>query len=283
MSRVRTVGRQERAIHAAVRASVPRPAAAKQAAQTFERRLAAAVRAEIRWALTPPRTWLSGLVVNLFIAIAGLLVQPLRSVGLSGHDWAILIGVYFSSWILADVTTTNVLGADHHRVRQGLDNGVPLVRILVIKNLTLLVIVGIPTLVTALVLTLCLESPGRCAITIPTVAVPIVAWLGLGNLISVLLPVSAEPLVRRWRQRRDFYRLGCWLLALVLPYAVYYVADPIAGVDHHLLWQQLPALIWPIFGQDTKSFVHLATAVVIWIVGTSAAVAWVHRRGLRFR
>ena len=285
MSQFRTpTAQQLRAtLIAAVRAAAPRPAAAQRAAETFERRLAAALLAEIRWAFTPPRTWLAGAAVNLFLAFAWLLVQPLTFDGHRHHDWAVLVGVYFSSWILADVTTTNVLGSDHYRVRQGLADGVPIRRILLLKNLALLMIVGLPTLVTAMAITLWRENPGQLAITIPTVAAPILSWLGLGNLISALHPVGVQPLVRRWRQRRDPVRTGSWLLALGLPYAVYYIADPMAGLDHRVLWQQLPALIWPIFGRDTKSFVHLATAVVIWVVGTWVAVVWVQRRGLRIR
>jgi hypothetical protein len=62
---------------------------------------------------------------------------------------------------------------------------------------------------------------------------------------------------------------------------LYYLADPMNGVGHRVLWQQLPAVIWPVFGRDTKSFVHLAIAIGVWIIGSVAAVLWVHRRGLR--
>ncbi|MGZ4514643.1 MAG: hypothetical protein ACXVX5_08030, partial [Mycobacterium sp.] len=184
---------------------------------------------------------------------------------------------------LADVTTTNLLGADHYRVRQGLADGVPFWRILLIKNLALLVIVGLPTPATAMALTLWLENPGRLAVTIPTVAVPIVSWIGVGNLVSVVHPVGVEPLTRRWRQRHDRHRTAGWLLALTLPYALYYVADPMAGVEHRVLWQQLPKMIWPIFGRDTKSLVHLATAAGVWTVATLASLMWVRRRGLEIK
>jgi hypothetical protein len=270
------------ALRAAVRASAPRPAAAQRAAKDFQQGLWPAVRAETRWAFTPPRTWLMGVVANLFLAAAWLVVQPLTPGG-RHHDWVILVSTYFSSFILADVTTTNLLGADHYRVRKGLSDGVPLWRILVIKNLALIVIVGLPTLAAAMALTLWLETPARLAVTIPTVAVPIVSWLGVGNLISVLHPVSVEPLIRRWRQRRDHRRTGGWLLALTLPYALYYVADPLGGVEHRVLWRQVPALIWPVLGRDTKSFVHLAIALGVWIAGTVAAVLWVRKRGLQIR
>ena len=275
--------RARAALRAAVRASAPRPAAARRAAKDFEKRgLWVAVLAEIRWAFTAPRTWLMGVVANVIFAAAWLLVQPL-TVGRHHTDWVIMVGTYFSSWVLADVTTTNLLGADHYRVLAGLSDGVPLWRILLIKNLALLAIVGLPTLVAAMVLTLCLETPGRLGITIPTVAVPIVSWLGLGNVVSVLNPVSVEPLSRRWRQRGDRRRTGSWVATLTLPYALYYIADPMNGVEHKVLWTKVPALIWPVFGRDTKSFVHLAIAVAVWIAGTLAAVLWVRKRGLTIR
>ena len=269
------------ALRAAVRASAPRPAAARRAAKDFEKGLVPAVVAEIRWSFTRPRTWLMGVVANVIFAAGWLLVQPL-TLG-RHHDWVVLVGTYFSSWVLADVTTTNFLGADHYRIRRGLSNGVPFWRILVIKNLALLVIVGLPTFAAAVALTLWLETPARLGITIPTVAVPIVSWLGVGNLISVLHPVSVEPLIRRWRQRGDLRRTRSWVLALTLPYALYYVADPMNGVEHRVLWQQAPALIWPVFGRETKSFVHLAIAMSVWIAGSIAAVYWVRRRGLQIR
>ena len=156
-------------------------------------------------------------------------------------------------------------------------------RILLIKNLALLVIVGLPNMVAAVGLTLWLETPARLAITIPTVGVPIVSWLGVGNLFSVLHPVGVEPLIRRWRQRHDRRRTGGWILALTLPYALYYIADPMNGVEHRVLWKQVPALIWPVFGRDTKSFVHLAIALGVWLGGSVAAVLWVHKRGLRIK
>lgn len=269
------------AVRTVARASAPRPDAARRAAKDLQRDLWPAIGAEIRWAFTPPRTWLMGVVANLIFAVGWLVVQPLTA---GRHqDWVILVGTYFSSWILADVTTTNLLGADHYRVQQAVSDGVPFWRVLLIKNVALLVIVGLPTLLAAMVLTLWMESPQRLAVTIPTVAVPVVSWLGVGNLFSVLHPISVEPLLRRWRQRDDRRLIRGWIVALILPYALYYIADPMNGVEHRVLWTQLPAMVWPIFGRDTKSFVHLAIALAVWAAGTGAAVLWVHRRGLHIR
>ncbi len=274
--------RVDAALRAAVRASAPRPAAARRAAKDLQRGLWPAVGAEIRWAFTPPRTWLTGVLANIVFAVTWLLVQPLTT-GRHHSDWVILIGTYFSSWVLADVTTTDLLGADHYRVRQALCDGVPFWRVLLIKNLALLAIVGLPTLAAAMALTLWLETPARLGVTVPTVAVPIVSWLGVGNLISVLHPVSVEPLIRRWRQRGDRRRTVGWVSALTLPYALYYVADPMNGVEHRVLWTQVPKLIWPVFGRDTKSFVHLAIATGVYVAATIAALLWVRKRGLEIR
>jgi hypothetical protein len=268
------------AVRKAVRSSTPRPAAAERAAKDFKRNLFSAVCAEVRWAFTPPRTWLLGVVANLFLAAAWLLIQPLTPHG-HRHDWVSLIGIYFSSFILADVTTTNLLGADHIRVLKGLSDGTPLWRVLLIKNLALIVLVGLPTLAAAMVLTLWLESPGRLGVTIPNVAVPILSWLGVGNLISVLHPVTSEPLARRWRERHERRRTAGWVAALTLPYALCYVADPVQGVPHHVLWNALPRTIGPVLGRDTKSVVHLGIAFAVWIAGIVAAQLWVRARGFR--
>ena len=221
-----------------------------------------------------------GVAANLLLAACWLLVQPLNPHG-RHHDWVVLIGTYFASFVLADVTTTNLLGVDHVRVMTCLSEGMSVWRLLLIKNTTLIILVGLPTAAAAMVLTLWMETPARLAATIPTVVVPIFAWLGLGNLVSALLPVRAESLARRWRQRHDRRRTGAWLSAVTLPYVLFYVADPMDGVGHRVLWKQLPAAIGPVLGRDTKNVVHLGIAIVIWVAGTLAAHLWVHNRGLR--
>jgi hypothetical protein len=163
------------ALHAAMSAAPAQRAAAEAAATDFHQGLWRALRAEIRWAFTPPRVWLTGVVANLLLTAAWLVVQRLTAThvhrapsdyhhaGFYHHqlDWVILISTYFASFVLADVTTTNVLGADHHRVAKGLSEGTPFWRVLLLKNLTLLVIVGLPTLSVAMALTLWKQTPAH--------------------------------------------------------------------------------------------------------------------------
>ena len=272
-------GRWAGAILGRVTPALHRPAVAEKAAQGLQLALVSAVAAEVRWAFTPPRSWLSGVAANLIVALVSLLVQPSHLP--RHHDWVILIGTYFSSFILADVTTTNLLGTDHIRVRKALRDGVPLWRVLLVKNLALVVIVGLPTLVAATAMTLWLETPARLAVTIPNVAVPIVSWLGVGNLVSVLFPVGGERLIHRWGQRRDRRTTSRWIAHLVLPYALYYVADPTGGIEHNFFWRQVPEAIAPILGPESRGFVHIGISAAVWAIATAVALLFFSRRGLQ--
>jgi hypothetical protein len=264
------------------RASAPKPFTARRAAGDFALPLMRSIGAEIRWMFTPPRTCLMGVAANAVLAALWLTVQPLTAHGLH-NDLVVVVDTYFASFILADVTTTNMLGSDSYRVQAARAAGTPMWRILLVKNGALFVIIAVPTLIAAAVLTIVLDEHWRLARTVPNVLVPIVTWLGVGNLVSVMLPVAVAPLLRRWRRRRDTARVAWWLTALALPYLLYYIADPIGGLEHQVFWNDVPAAIGPILGRDTKSFVHLGIAVTVWIVGTAAAVLWVRRRGLRVR
>jgi len=261
-----------------VRSSLPRPFAAAGAAGELQRSLWSAVGAEVRWAFVPPRAWLSGVAVNLALSLAWLLVQPIRAE--AHRDWVVLVGTYFSSFILADVTTTNVLGADNARVVKALHEGTPLWRILLAKNIALLVIVGLPTLSAAVMLTVCTEPPTRLLVTIPNVTLPILAWLGVGNLVSVLLPVGYQPLIRRWRQRRELRRTLLWMAHLGLPYLLFYLADPIYGAPRAFVWHDLPALLGPGLGPVGHSLTHVAAGLIAWLAGIAAAEAYVRLNGL---
>jgi hypothetical protein len=272
-------GRASAHAHSHLASSAARQAAAENAAADLRLGLWAAVVAEIRWAFTPPRDWLTGVGVNLALALVFLIVDPLH---IHRHqDWVVVVGTYFASFILADVTTTNMLGVDDIRVKKAQNDGVPFWRLLLVKNIALLVIVGLPTLVVAMAMTLWRETPAHLMDTIPNVAVPIVSWIGIGNIVSVLLPVATEPLICRWRQRRHVRLTVVWMASLALPYALFYVADPIDGLPHKFLWSEVPRAIGPILGHHSRGLVHIGIALAVWVAGTAIAQLVVSRRGLR--
>lgn len=228
---------------------------------------------DLRWAFRRPYGWLVGIAVNLVLSLAYLVVVPLRDG--SHRDWAILVGTYFAVFILADVTSTNVLGVDAERTRLRLLRGVPLARILLVKNLALLVIVGLPTLVATAWITVHDEPDDRLALTLPGVLYPTLLWLGVGNLVSVLLPYRPLPLRTRWRERRVWRSTLRWLACLGLPYVLCLAVDPMA---------RLPRLVSEALhlppGPGLRGAEVLALALVLWGLLTSAAVRLAHRRGI---
>jgi hypothetical protein len=188
---------------------------------------------EVAWFFQRPWPWLNGIAFNLVLSLVWLVVWPLS--GQPHRDWAIIVGSYFAVWILADVTTTNVLGADAARVRTSLARRVPLGRILVVKNLTLVLVVGVPTLLATGVITVTHEADYRLTLTLPGVLLPILTWLGVGNLVSVLLPVATRPWRERWDQRHELRPTLRWLVCLALPYALLGAADPVAALPRIIL------------------------------------------------
>ncbi|WP_231386870.1 hypothetical protein [Nocardia sp. BMG111209] len=228
---------------------------------------------EVRWSFAAPRYWLEGVAANLVLSLLYLLVSPLahphRQFG-----WVVLVGTYFATFILADVTTTNILGLDAPRVRAGLAAGLPVRSILLTKNLALLIIVGLPLLALTAVLAHSLP-PTRLVGTLFTVLLPLLCWLGVGNLISVLLPVETRSLVHRWRARRS-RETWLWLGHLALPYALYYLVAPIDGIQHDPLLRLLPHI-----DRNLRFVLNTGVGLSVWLLGTLGALLIVRYRGLR--
>jgi hypothetical protein len=233
--------------------------------------------AEVRWSFTRPWDWLAGVAVNLVLSLVWLVAIPLT--GRPHRDWAIVVGTYFAVWILADVTTTNVLGADARQVRLSLRHSMPIWRILLVKNLTLLLIVGLPTLIVTAIITVNSENNYRLILTLPGVAFPILTWVGVGNLISVLLPVAVVPLRQRWQNRRQLRSTGRWLAHLVLPYALLYAVTPIGKLPGIIL--RLGA--FPPHSTAARGGVLCLVGLALWAAGTALALAVARVRPIRIR
>jgi len=233
--------------------------------------------AEVRWSFRPPWLWLGGVAFNAVLSLLWLIVVPL-TVG-RHHDWAIIVGSYFAVWILADVTTTNVLGADALRVRIGLLRAVGLARILVIKNLALLMIVGLPTLAATAVITIMNEADYRLTLTLPGVLFPILTWLGVGNVASVLLPVATLPWRERWAQRRHYRATARWLASLALPYALLGAVDPVSDLPR-IVTRQLAFL--PPTAQ-ARGAVLCVVGLAMWGSGIALALLLNRVRPIRIR
>jgi hypothetical protein len=232
---------------------------------------------EVRWSLRPPWIWLGGVAFNLVLSLLWLIVAPLT--GRPHHDWAIIVGTYFAVWILADVTTTNALGADALRVRINLLRGIPLRRVLLIKNLALMLLVGLPTLVATGIITVMHEGDYRLALTLPGVLFPILTWLGVGNFASVLLPVATCSWREHWRQRGDHRRTLRWLACLALPYVLLSAVDPVSDLPRFALrhLRFLPPTV------QVHGAVLGALGLALWGACTSLALVVNRLRPIRIR
>jgi hypothetical protein len=230
---------------------------------------------DLRWAFRRPYGWLLGIGVNLVLSLAYLVFVPLH--GGAHRDWAVLVGTYFATFVLADVTTTNVLGVDTERTRLRLLRGTSLIRILLVKNLALLVIVGLPTLVATASITVHDEPDYRLVLTLPGVLYPVLTWLGVGNLASVLLPYWPVPLVRRWHELRVWGRTARWLVCLGLPYALCGAVDPMSKLPRFVSRTlRLPP------GAELHGAELLVLGLLSWGILTAAAVSVAHRRRIPF-
>lgn len=230
---------------------------------------------DLRWAFSRPWNWLSGLAANLVLSLLYLAISPLHS-GHHHRSWAILVGTYFAVFVLADVTSTNVLGVDTLRVRLRLLRGVPLLRILLVKNLVLLLLVGLPTLLATAVITLRGQPGYLLELTLPGVLYPVLTWLGVGNLVSVWLPVAPVRLRMRWQERRRLRRTLRWLFGLILPYVLCLAVDPMS---------KLPRLLdraTHLHGDETHGTTLLLLGLLCWGVGTALAVLLARRRRIPF-
>ena len=219
-------------------------------------------------------TWLTGVGINLALSVLWLLWQPVT--GRPRADWVVLIGAYFATFVLADVTTTNVLGPDATRIERRLRSGGTIRRVLLVKNLTLLAIVGLPTLLLTAVAS---HDAHSLAVTLPGVAFPILVWLGVGDVVSVLLAARPIPLRRRWAERRHVTATVRWLAHLALPYGLLYLVQPLGGLPRTIVHQLTRASRTP----DVRGLVLASTAIGIWLVGLLAASCIVRLRGLQIR
>jgi hypothetical protein len=228
---------------------------------------------ELRWTFHSRKGWVFGLAFNLVTALVWVGLQrydPHRSGDLKIANIGIAIVLYF----LADVVNTNQLGSDRDRVLASLNDGDTVRRILAIKNLALAVmLVPLAVLVSLLVRILV----GRWRLILHPLLTDVGAvflWLGVGSVISVLLPYRPIAIRARLKQRRTWPR---WAICQAVPYAAYLALVPLmhlpyAAIYHYrLLGAYAPHYV-------LYSFVYLAIGLVYWIIGLVLGELYARRR-----
>ena len=183
--------------------------------------LAHGLTGEINYILTrKPR----GTVKSLAIALAlGLLY--LGWIRIAQWDEKSTFLPYLGLWVIGVVmgggVCINAMSFDAMRVRAALDSGARLWHLLVVKNLALLCLVSPLGFLLSLLLAWRAGEWATlfnaCALTVSF----ILLWLGVGNVLSVALPVRDEPI----RKRRQTGSLKQFLIAFAVSYAIGYLVN----------------------------------------------------------
>lgn len=179
-----------------------------------------------QWELRALRRIAAGLIVNLVLAFAWLLVDPLDY---TARTKIPVIVVYFVTFVLADTVTTNML-ADQAAVRwrrpTGLATGFG---ILLFRNLTLLLALGLPLIAATVALVALAGHAAAAPVAASSVLLQVLVWLGISSVLAALFPVTRASPLAWWRDRRDL-RVTAWRgFALVVPYVLLWVLVPDEG------------------------------------------------------
>ncbi|WP_433784711.1 hypothetical protein ACQPX6_00555 [Actinomycetospora sp. CA-101289] len=176
---------------------------------------------EIRYMLArKPRSILTSLAVGLALGLGYLGFIRIFNWD-RGQPYLPYLGLLAISFVIGGSVCLNAMSFDAMRVRAALDSGARLWHLLVVKNLALFCLV---TPIGFLLSGLLAWRAGdlgaffkACALMICL----IVLWLGVGNVLSVVVPIRDEPI----RNRRRSGTLKPFLVAFTVAYLVGYLVN----------------------------------------------------------
>lgn len=234
------------------------------------------VKDELRWTFTGRKGWLFGMAFNLAVAVVVTGYQHYDP-HVSGDIKIAHIGVAVVVYVLAGTLATNQLGADAERVINSLERGDRVSRILALKNVSLAVLLVPVALVVSVIVRVLVDRwrllPNTAMYDIGSVFL----WLGLGSIISVMLPYRPISLRARLKARSTWVR---WAVRQGVPYALFYLGAPLllilpyVGVFELKAFGPARSLYYPV--------VFLANCLVAWMLGLWLATAWSDRHRSRF-
>jgi hypothetical protein len=217
---------------------------------------------ELRWMLSARKGWLIGILGNLAIALiyVGFThYDPHRA----GDVRIANVGVIVVVWTLSDVVNTNQLGSDGDRVVASIEDGDSVARILAIKNLSLALLLVPLALLISVVLRLLVGRWHLFPHTALTDVGAVFLWLGVGSVISVLLPYRPISLRARLRARSSWRR---WALCQAAPYVAVGIVVPLLHLPYFALYHFHPLGAYSHYF-IYYSLIYLAIALGVWLVG----------------
>ncbi|MFC8930601.1 hypothetical protein ACFT1A_00910 [Rhodococcus sp. NPDC057135] len=174
------------------------------------------------------------------------------------------LALYALSGVVGSVVCTNALSFDAGRVCAALSGGTRLWHVLVAKNAVMLLLVGSAGFLLSVILAWRSGSSTDLVKACGQVLTMILLWLGVANVMSVSLPLRAEPMTAR---RHD----GTWkqfLLSFVISYGVGLI------VNLMLYWRvwAKTTLLEQMGGPWIPVLLLLASAAATWLLLTVLAV-----------
>ena len=244
-------------------AGAPVRSAAARNLLTQLRSLRGPVVSEVRHLLADrPRAILARIVVTLAIALS--MVTFYHLTGLTRYDDAGRLTLYLFSAVVGSVICTNALCFEAARVREMLERGEPLWRILVAKNLAMAVMItsaGLPVIAL-----LAVAGEVNPVPMIDQLVTMVFIWLGVGNVLSVVYPLRHEPVSARWHD-------GTWR-PFLLSFAISYgVGLTVNLMIYWRLWAKYKASTELTGGAWAAFTMVFASALLSWILLTVFAVA----------
>ena len=174
------------------------------------------------------------------------------------------LGLLAVSVVMGGAVCLNAMSFDSMRVRAALDSGARLWHLLITKNLALVAIVApIGFLLSALLA----WRAGNLAAFFKACALMIsfiVLWLGVGNVLSVVVPIRDEPILNR---RKDG-TLRQFAIAFAVSYAIGYL------VNLMLLWRAFAAqeMATRLGSAVLPAILVVLSSIAMWILLTVVAV-----------
>lgn len=227
--------------------------------------LANGLRGEIGYMLTrKPRSIIKSLAIGLALGL--LYLGFLRVFEWdTKQQWLPYLGLLAISVVMGGAVCLNAMSFDAMRVRAALDSGARLWHLLVIKNLALICLVApIGFLLSGLLAWRAGDLDAffkACALMICF----IVLWLGVGNVLSVVVPIRDEPILKR----KGSGTLKQFLIAFTVSYLIGYLVN-IMLVLRVFAAQELAARIG---GWVIPAIIVVLSSVAMWILLTVFAVA----------
>lgn len=213
---------------------------------------------------TKPRPILIKLAIGLGLGLGYLLFLRLFQWDTKSEILPYL-APYALSGVIGGVVCTNALSWDATRVRRALTSGERLWLLLLSKNATMFVLVGAAGLLLSVLFAWRAGDFSTLLKALGELATMMLIWLGVGNVLSVILPLRVEPLKMRFKDGT----LRPFLFSFVTSYVIG------LGVNLILTWKiwAKQSMIAELGGAWVPVLMLVFTALVTYLLLTVLAVS----------